>query len=172
MSVHQPRAIRCQNCGSPFSPMQVERIQKGKSVICEVCGTEYDPSKQSLRDIQPAAGNEPRNLYRPGDLGKKDGGRPLLGHRPRGHRPLKRMESGIRRREIIRVDDHHPRVNRNNILQALSFEWKTLRQLANAIEVNDKREFYLLRMKINEMRRQGSIEVDYQVDRVLIRRKR
>lgn len=172
MSVHNPRGIKCNVCGSPFSPMQVERIIRGETVICETCGSEYKANMQDIEDISPNRGMEPKNLFRPDDLG--------LGHqrpkpfspRPGQNPPFKRFGPGNQRRPIIHVDDNHPKINEKNIIRGLSFEWKSLRELSNAIGVSNRKEFYILRMKINEMRRNGLIEVDYQVDRVMLRRSR
>lgn len=145
--------------------MQIQRIINGKKVICEACGLEYSASVDDIRDLIPAQGIEPPNLLRPEDLDKfgKFGG-------PDPKRP--NFEMNKTTRVQVPVTDTHPRINTDKILRALSFNWITLNDLAQKIGVLGKREFYVLRMKLNELNRSGYIQMDFQVNRVLIRKLR
>lgn len=147
--------------------MQIKRIMKGKKVICEACGFEYGATKkelQDLRDLSPAIGDEPPNLLRPEDMGSF--GRPGL------KRPNRDPTIPPAPRPPVTVKDTHPRINRDKILRALSFNWITLKDLAQKIGVVGRKEFYVLRMKLNELNRQGYIQMDFQVKKVLIRKLR
>jgi len=155
--------IKCPDCGSPFSPMQIQWILEGKKVICEACGFEFGGKINDLRDIMPARGMEPPNLLRPEDLGKYGG---LTPKQPVVQPP----ESPTR--PPVTVKDTHPRINKDNILRALSFNWITLEELAQKIGVLGRKEFYVLRMKLNELNRLGYIQMDFQVNQVLIRKLR
>jgi hypothetical protein len=141
---------------------------KGKKVICETCGLEYGASKQELRDFRdmmPAHGDEAPNLLRPQDMGKFN--------RPKLQKPFRKPPVPLGpERPITPVKTTHPRINKDNILRALSFNWITLKDLAEKIEVVGRKEFYVLRMKLNELNRQGYIQMDFQVDKVLIRKLR
>lgn len=145
--------------------MQIEEILEGKTVICEICGSEFSPNIQDFRDVIPAKGMEPQNLFRPEDL--KNLFRPDM--QPR--RDDKRKHPSPPAPPLIHIDDNHPRINENNILANLvPNEWITLRKLANKIEILDAREFYILRMKLNEMSRNKLIQMEFQINKVLIRR--
>jgi hypothetical protein len=145
--------------------MQVQQIINGKKVICEACGFEYGASVEDIRDLIPAKGIEPPNLLRPEDLGNfgKFGG-------PNPIHPDSRPVTPTEPR--IRMKDTHPRINTDRILRALSFNWITMKDLAEKIGVLGKREFYVLRMKLNELNRLGYIQMDFQVNRVLVRKLR
>ena len=64
------------------------------------------------------------------------------------------------------------RLNKDTILRALSFNWITLKDLAGKIGVVGRKEFYVLRMKLNELNRLGYLQMDFQVNKVLIRKLR
>ncbi|TFG20305.1 MAG: hypothetical protein EU530_03785 [Promethearchaeota archaeon] len=149
--------------------MQVQRIIKGKKVICESCGFEYGATKQELRDFQdmmPVHGDEPANLLRPQDMGAFS--EPGLPRSPRN--PISPPQPS--ERPNIPVPSPHPRINKDNILRALNFNWISLKDLAQKIGVVGRKEFYVLRMKLNELNRQGYIQMDFQVNQVLIRKLR
>ena len=70
-------------------------------------------------------------------------------------------------RDIMPVHGDEP-----PILRGLSFNWITLKELAEKIGVVGRKEFYVLRMKLNELNRSGYIQMDFQVNQVLIRKLR
>ena len=144
--------------------MQIQRIMRGKKVICEACGFEYGATKQELRDLIPAHGEEAPNLLRPEDMGTF--GRPGL------QRPMRNPSRTPTPRPPVAVKDTHPRINKDNILRAISFNWITLKDLAQKIGVVGRKEFYVLRMKLNELNRLGYLQMDFQVNQVLIRKLR
>ncbi len=146
--------------------MQIQQILQGKPVICEACGFEYKAKIEEIRELFPAHGLEPQNLVRPEDLGRFGGfTRPGPGPGPRRPIPPSKPKVPVK-------DSPHPRINKDNILRALSFNWITLKELAKKIEVLGRREIYVLRMKLNELNRLGYIQMDFQVDKVLIRKLR
>jgi len=159
--------FRCPECQSAFSPMQMDDIFQSKSVICENCGYEFRASAQEIGEILPEKGLEPQNISNisnPSDYGAQKNNR-VQGGRTR---PL--INSLNDARPVIQIDDSHPRVNEQNILKSLSHNWIPLRQLASNLGIIDKREFYILRMKLNEMNRRGVIQMDFQLDKVLIKK--
>jgi len=143
--------------------MQIQRMMKGKKVICEACGLEYGATKQDLRDIIPAHGDEPPNLLRPEDLGK------FGSH---NQRPPNRRPPVTLKKTSAKIKETHPRINKDTILRGLSFNWITLKELAEKIGIVGRKEFYVLRMKLNELNRLGYIQMDFQVNQVLIRKLR
>ena len=156
-------SIKCPDCGTPFSPMQIQRILQRKQVICEACGFEYSASIADLRDINPTHGIETPNLLRPEDIGKFGETIPkspiIRPHEPPTKPP-------------ITVKDTHPRINKDTILRALNFDWITLEELAQKIGVLGRKELYVLRMKLNELNRMGYVQMDFQINQVLIRKLR
>ncbi|MBD3352531.1 MAG: hypothetical protein GF364_13670 [Candidatus Lokiarchaeota archaeon] len=154
--------------------MQIERILKGETVICEMCGYEYSASIQDYRDMIPNQGMEPQNLYEPDDFLNKRTNvyKKQTFPRMRPPHPLQhpRRLNMAKAPQKITVDDNHPQINEKNIIQNLSHSWKTLKQLAEDIGIHDRREFYILRMKLNEMNRNKQIKMDFQLHRVLIRK--
>ncbi|MBN2155143.1 MAG: hypothetical protein JW776_03810 [Candidatus Lokiarchaeota archaeon] len=148
--------------------MQIQRIIQGKMVICEACGFEFSARIDDIKDLIPAHGMEPQNLLRPEDLG-------TFGDRDKIHptrKPPVTSTKPLSSKPLVTVKDTHPRINKDNILRALSFNWITLQDLAQKISVLGRREFYVLRMKLNELNRLGYIQMDFQVNRVLIRKLR
>ena len=117
----------------------------------------------SAQDMMPVHGDEPANLLRPEDMG-------TFG-KPGSQRPFKRPPIAPPRPQVP-LKETHPRINKKVILRALSFNWITLKDLAQKIEVVGRKEFYVLRMKLNELNRQGYIQMDFQMNKVLIRKLR
>ena len=156
--------FRCPECGNPFSPMQMEVIFLSKSVICENCGYEFQASAQEIGEFLPAKGLEPQNISNMPEIGTHNSNRGNSGNT----RPINSSINSSR--PVIQIDDSHPRVNEHNILKSLSQNWIPLRNLASNLGIIDKREFYILRMKLNEMNRRGLIQMDFQLDRVLIKK--
>ncbi len=143
--------------------MQIQILRRGKKVICEACGFEFHATRSELDDIFPPHGDEPPNLLRPEDMGEFG--------RPGQQRPISRPPI-VPPPPQPPVKETHPRINRNNILRALSFNWMTLTELAQKIGVVGRKEFYVLRMKLNELNRLGYIQMDFQLNKVLIRKLR
>jgi DNA-directed RNA polymerase subunit RPC12/RpoP len=156
--------IRCIECQNPFSPMQIEDIFQLKAVICENCGFEFQATAQDIGEILPAKGLEPQKISNSSGYEADNNNRSNTGKTQSIANSINPIHS------IIQIDDSHPRVNEKNILKCLTSNWIPLRNLASNLGIIDKREFYILRMKLNEMNRRGLIQMDFQLDRVLIRR--
>ena len=173
--------IKCPECQSPFTPTQIERLLGGKSVICEICGYEHSLRLQDFNDITPAQGMEPQNLFQPGDLFNPR----IPSHNQR--KPLQPKRFGsipFQKPMQPRSYQQHPffngdnnlsntnilSINEKKILKTLSFNWLSITELANEVGALDKKQFYLLRMKLNEMQKSGLIQIDNQVNKIMIRR--
>ncbi|MHA1727986.1 MAG: hypothetical protein ACTSWY_04570 [Promethearchaeota archaeon] len=166
ISVHRP-AVVCLECGAPFSKSQIERIIKGQNVICEICGYEFMATSQDFRDLAPAKGMESRNLYRPEDLFG-------LNKQNQKRIPSKRVPPfSIFDQQRVRIKNlRHPKINTENILKYLKLnEWISLSKLGKKFGIVNKRELYILRMNLNGMNHRGLIQMDFQVNRILIRKK-
>ncbi|MCP4763849.1 MAG: hypothetical protein GY870_18905 [archaeon] len=145
--------------------MQIEQILRGKTVICELCGFEYGVTINDFRDIKPGGIPEPQNLYSPEDLLQKG---KLKGFQ----KPLAKRVPFALNLNPFPINETHTTVNETVVLKALTYEWITLNNLARAIGINSQnsRDFYILRMRLNEMNRKNLIQMDFQINRVLIRK--
>jgi len=159
----------------------MERILKGYPVICEYCGYEYRPNEDIMKDIIPQTAPEPKNLYNPQDLINPLGNprRPFQRPPIRFHNDSNQFISHRRpNRERFPINgpggftNALSKISETEILKNLKFNWISLKDFGNKIGVHDKREIYVLRMKINEMANRGLIDVDYKVNKILIRRRR
>ena len=151
-------ATKCPECNGPFSPMQIEKIVSGKNTICERCGFELKVGVKDYNDISPVKRNE---IYESQNPNIKS--IPVTKNSPVSG-------PGIKSDEIIQ---NHQRITEKNILRKLRTKyWISLVKLKNDLRVINNRELYLLRMKLNEMKRNGLVQMDFQVNRVLIRKTR
>ncbi|MHA1340745.1 MAG: hypothetical protein ACTSRZ_11670 [Promethearchaeota archaeon] len=166
--------IKCPECGSPFDISQIEKIKQGLIVICMICGYEYDPNKEKLKDVMPSKGEEPPNLFPPPNhFNSKPPPVPPPLHpiNPFARRPIRPIRRPINRPPPpLEFPDTHPKINTKNILKHLPKDWVTLRQLASKLNIFDPNEFYILRMKLNEMKEKNLIEMIFKINRVLIKK--
>jgi hypothetical protein len=124
----------------PYSPMQIEWLNDGQPIICERCGFEHILTGKELEQTR---------------------------EKPKIHKiKTKKTE---RKRPRVNID--HQRINDKNILKNLRMnEWTTLEKLRDKIGIYNNRELYLLRMNLNELKRIGTIQMEFQVNKVLIRK--
>jgi hypothetical protein len=174
--------------------MLIELFMHGKTIICETCGFDYNPppnakdlvsnitldsdsaeesyeketpeeyesqeeseipesseaSEPSEEEIQPENSDNAFNEYSNQVPKQPDWAQP----------------------PPITQNGKFSKITEKNILKALSSNWKSMRELARELNIQDAREFYILRMTLNDMNRKGLITMDFQIDRVLIRRKK
>ena len=158
---------KCPDCNNSFSPMQIEKIIRGESTICERCGFELKVGVKDFNDISPVKKDEYSNTYTSdefyGTQNPNIKSIPVLNNPPFSN-------TRVKSNEIIQK---HPRINEKNILKKLRAQyWVSLVNLKTHLGVINSRELYLLRMRLNEMKRKGLVQMDFQVNRVLIRKTR
>lgn len=160
-------AAKCPECNCPFSPMQIEKIISGESTICERCGFELKVGVKDFSDISPVTRNQNRNIDKPDEFYETLNPN-IKSISVKNNSPI--SDSRVKSDEIIQK---HPRINEKNILRKLKVrDWTSLVKLKNNLVVINNKELYLLRMKLNEMKRNGLVQMDFQVNRVLIRKTR
>ena len=131
---------RCPECTHPFSPMQIEWLADGQPIICERCGFEHILSAEEIERRKQKSKIEKRGT-----------------------------KTTERKRQRVNID--HQRINDKNILKNLRMnEWTSLEKLRDKIGIYNNRELYLLRMNLNELKRIGTIQMEFQVNKVLIRK--
>ena len=160
-------AAKCPECNGPFSPMQIEKIISGESTICERCGFELKVGVKDFNDISSAKRNENRNNNTPDEFyGMKNPNIksiPVINNSPISNTRIK----------SDKIIQKHPRINEKNILKKIKVrDWTSLVKLKNNLLVINTKELYILRMLLTEMKRRGLIQMDFQVNRVLIRKTR
>lgn len=171
--------------------MLIEQFINGKTIICESCGFDYNPpanakdiistiSPDEVEEIDEQKLNEGYNEgYNEGfnEENNEENKEEKNTYDEKNNEKLKpnvvyhEENLGQHNYESFMVNGQYSRINEKMILKSLSGNWKTMRELARDLNVQDAREFYVLRMILNEMHRKNIITMDFQIDRVLIRRK-
>lgn len=181
-------SLKCPECGSYFSDMLIEQFISGKTIICESCGFDYNPPPNAKDVISTATSNsyeedEENEFQEPEEFeeyeeefkeykGYEENKEPKEKNNLDSKESNENFQQNLDDQQNFMVNGQYSRINEKMILKSLTGNWKTMRELARELNVQDAREFYVLRMILNEMHRKNIITMDFQIDRVLIRRKR
>jgi hypothetical protein len=152
--------------------MLIEQFLHGKTIICEICGFDYNPppnAKDLVSNlIMDSSNSNNEEIIGEEDADTEDNQNPQKVAIDQ-NQSIQQNQSNY---QDFMINEKTTRINEKNILKILTGNWKSIRELARELNVQDAREFYILRMTLNDMNRKGLITMDFQIDRVLIRRKK